>query len=431
MARMSDKLRWEVQEVERIQKQMVIDDILVELARRVYIEIKGAVIARAWKKSKRRLENRNRKGRSGRVFLTQGGVSSPRRKMTRSGGPRNGLTSDPSSYSSPRSVRGANKGKAGGASGFASPALANIVSAATTTATAAATTTADGERRDSLQSTDPPPLSLPSCRNAPSKDDTSDSQPLREKLGAPATPEAQEDGGERPKPLEPSAPPLAARSPDEGVRRFGSPKSKANCNSGGGGGKITCGRTEDAVVDVGLERKPSLQITDKDDAVVQKVMAPQPRRPSGSKPSRRTTEGQSSRGRPRKLTPGGESGPHRPPSTTPDNSSGKSLPLVAAGERGMATGAVVVRGEAPFATAVANTSQDSVNRSDPRGRGASDRRVDIVGSRGDGVNDDDDLGYGDKVSSPFGGSELGEAKLSKEDYASDTFESVGELSLTQ
>ena len=42
-------------------EQMVMDDILVELARRVYIEIKGAVIVRAWKKSKRRLEYKNRK----------------------------------------------------------------------------------------------------------------------------------------------------------------------------------------------------------------------------------------------------------------------------------------------------------------------------------------------------------------------------------
>lgn len=42
-------------------KQMVIEAILVELARRVYIEIKGAVIVRAWRKSRRRLANKNRK----------------------------------------------------------------------------------------------------------------------------------------------------------------------------------------------------------------------------------------------------------------------------------------------------------------------------------------------------------------------------------
>lgn len=42
-------------------EQVVIEDVLVELARQVYIEIKGAVIARAWKLSQRRSQNKNRK----------------------------------------------------------------------------------------------------------------------------------------------------------------------------------------------------------------------------------------------------------------------------------------------------------------------------------------------------------------------------------
>ncbi|CAN0527247.1 unnamed protein product, partial [Ectocarpus sp. 12 AP-2014] len=39
----------------------VIENVLVELARQVYIEIKGAVIARAWKQSRRRFGNKSRK----------------------------------------------------------------------------------------------------------------------------------------------------------------------------------------------------------------------------------------------------------------------------------------------------------------------------------------------------------------------------------
>lgn len=332
-------------------------------------------------------------------------------------------------------MRGANKGKAGGATGFTSPALANIVLAATGTTAAAATTSADGERRVSLQSTDPPSSLLPSYRTAPSKDDTSGFQSPREKSGASATSETEGDGRERPKPLEPSAPSLAARSPDEeGVRRVASPKSEASSNNsgggGGGGGRIFCGRTEDAVVDAALGSKPPLHNTGEDDVVVEKATAPQPRRPSGAKPSRGTSEGRSSRSRSHKLTAGGESGSHRPPSTTLD-STGKSSQLVVTEEGGTAAGSAVVPDEAPSTTAVADTSQDSVGRSDPRGRGVSDRSLDGVGPRGDGVDDDDDLGRGDKFLSPVGGSELGEAKFSVEDYASDMFESVGELSLTQ
>jgi len=37
------------------------EDLLMELARRVFIEIKGAIIARAWRKSRRRSENKSRK----------------------------------------------------------------------------------------------------------------------------------------------------------------------------------------------------------------------------------------------------------------------------------------------------------------------------------------------------------------------------------
>lgn len=40
---------------------MVVEDLLVDLARRVYIENMGAVIARAWRKSHRRLATKSRK----------------------------------------------------------------------------------------------------------------------------------------------------------------------------------------------------------------------------------------------------------------------------------------------------------------------------------------------------------------------------------
>lgn len=228
------------------------------------------------------------------------------------------MTSDPSSSypSSRRSppVRGANKSsKAGGATGFTSPAFLNIVSAATTAAVAAPT--ADGECQGGSQSSDPPPAS--SCRNTPPpKDDTSG-----DKSGVLATSETEgENGGgegrECPKPPAPSIS-LTARPPDEAVRRIGSPKSEASSSKGGdGGGRSTGGRTEDAVVDVVADRRPSLR-RERDGSVTEKTTVPQPRRPSGAKPSK-TSEGRSSR--PQKFTPGGESGSRRPSSDTPNNS---------------------------------------------------------------------------------------------------------------
>lgn len=48
-------------------KQVVVEDMLVEFVHRVFIEIKGAIIARAWKKSRRRSANKSRKVAYGRV----------------------------------------------------------------------------------------------------------------------------------------------------------------------------------------------------------------------------------------------------------------------------------------------------------------------------------------------------------------------------
>lgn len=310
--------------------------------------------------------------------------------------------------------------------GFTSPSILNIVSAATSAV--AAGTTSDGDRRGSSQSGDPPPPS--SCRNT--KDDASGFRRLREKSGASATSETEGDNGggegrEPPKPKE-RLTSSATRSPDDAVRRVGSPKSEASSSNGGdGGGRFIGERAEDVVVDVEVGRKTSLN-KGKDDMVVERATVPQPRRPSGAKPSR-TSEGRSSR--PHRLTSGKESESHRPPSATPDNSS-KSLQLVTAGERGTAAGSTVVLAEASSTTTVADTRPGSVGQSDPRSRGVADRSVDGVGPRGDGFGgDDDDLGHGDKVFSLVGRSELGEPQTSKEDYASDTFESLDGLSLTQ
>ncbi|CAN0522497.1 unnamed protein product, partial [Ectocarpus sp. 12 AP-2014] len=150
----------------------VIENVLVELARQVYIEIKGAVIARAWKQSRRRFGNKSRKGKNGRVFVTQGGGSSPRRKPARVGGSRTGVTSDPSSAYTPRrspSValgnRGGNRGKNGPAVAYPPPAFLGVVAAATTstaTSAGAAAVAAGGaggdtteEGRGSSQSNNP------------------------------------------------------------------------------------------------------------------------------------------------------------------------------------------------------------------------------------------------------------------------------------
>lgn len=48
------------------------DEVLVEIARRVFMEITSAIIARAWKKSKRRMEN---KGRKVSEIATRGSIS--------------------------------------------------------------------------------------------------------------------------------------------------------------------------------------------------------------------------------------------------------------------------------------------------------------------------------------------------------------------
>lgn len=301
--------------------------------------------------------------------------------------------------------------------GFNSPGFLSIVSAAMNAATAAVAT-AEGERRLSSQSSDPPPVSSPPYINMSSKDDTSGLRSRRGNSVASATSETEGDGvegGERPNPLEQS-PSLATRSPDEAVRRTGSPKSEDSSISGGGGGsRFRC--PEDVVVDVEVDGKLSLH-QEKGGLVAEKTTGPQPRRPSGEKPSR-TSEGRNSR--PHKLTPGRESGSHIPPSTTPDNS-GKTLD----GKRSTTAGSIVVPAETPSPKAVADTSRDSVGQSYPRSGGdGADRSLDGVGLRGDdfGYCDDDR----DKLSSLVGGGELRETTLDKEDFASDTFESLGEL----
>ncbi|CAM9145043.1 unnamed protein product, partial [Hapterophycus canaliculatus] len=100
--------------------ETVTENLLVELARRIYLEIKGAVIVKAWKKSKRRLRIAGHKSRNRRSFVTQGGVSSPRRKNNtpRLVGSRSGMTSDPSSpFSSPRRSPSNAPGNRGGGGG--------------------------------------------------------------------------------------------------------------------------------------------------------------------------------------------------------------------------------------------------------------------------------------------------------------------------
>lgn len=311
------------------------------------------------------------------------------------------------------------------AAGYTPPAILSIVSAATSTA-AAATTAGDGEHRSSSQATsDPTPPS-------PSKDDASHASSRREKSGASATSETEGDNGSggtrgRPKPVG-SSTLLATQLPDEGVRKFESPESEPRGSSGGaggGGGRLVGGRNEDVVVGVALDRKPSLH--ERKDVVPEKTTMPQPRRPSGEKPSR-TSEGRS--GRPHIFSPGRDNGSPCPPSTTP-NDSGPSLQCVAAGKQGTATGSLDVPAEVTSATAVADARRDSKGHSGSRGGGVAGWRLDEAGLRDDGFGDDDDLGHRDKVSSLVGGSELGKASIDKEDYASDTWESFGELSLTQ
>ncbi|CAB1101525.1 unnamed protein product [Ectocarpus sp. CCAP 1310/34] len=329
----------------------VIQNVLVELARQVYIEIKGAVIARAWKQSRRRFGNKSRKGKNGRVFVTQGGGSSPRRKPARAGGSRTGVTSDPSSAYPPRRSpsavpgnRGENRGKSGPAVAYPPPAFLGVVAAATTrTATSAgaaavATGGAGGdtneERRGSSQSDNPSPSSRQKTVSS-SEDGSSTLNPhprsRRARSSASTTTEEEAlrggDAGDSKVPDSSSA----YRPPFEAVPVVESPMSEMSCSSSygvGDGGRDVFGRAEDDATTGAVEGR----VEDGGTTLNEKAQEPanasstvaaaavavaassgklvkQPRRPSGEKPSK-LSEGRRSYSRPHAIQVGGRSRLH-------------------------------------------------------------------------------------------------------------------------
>ncbi|CAM9620860.1 unnamed protein product, partial [Ectocarpus sp. 8 AP-2014] len=466
---------------------------LVELARQVYIEIKGAVIARAWKQSRRRFGSKSRKGKNGRVFVTQGGGSSPRRKPARVGGSRTGVTSDPSSAYLPRRSPSAapgnrgNRGKNGPAVASPPPAFLGVVATATTstaTSAGAAAVAAGGaggdtneERRGSSQSSN----TLPSSRQktvSSSEDGSSalypHSRSRRARSSASATTEEEafrDEGAGGSKVPDSSS---AYRPPFEAVPGVESPKSEMSCSSSygvGDGGKDVFGRVEDdattgavkaSVVDGGTtlnhEAQEPANATSTVAAAAVAVasssgkVVKQPRRPSGEKPSK-LSEGRRSYSRPHAVQVGGRSRLHssgadgggKTAAATKEvvasalaassAESNKCDPL-AAGEVATAAGCVTVASGATGAEdtealpAAGGIGKREVNFEETVRLGRDDDGDDGDGDRD---NDDNDDGDANKIPAAVGPDELDEgSKKSKlEEYGSDVFESDGELSLAR
>ncbi|CAM9554128.1 unnamed protein product [Ectocarpus sp. 4 AP-2014] len=468
----------------------VIENVLVELARQVYIEIKGAVIARAWKQSRRRFGNKSRKGKNGRVFVTQGGGSSPRRKPARVGGSRTGVTSDPSSaYPSRRSPsvapgnRGGNRGKNGAAVASPPPAFLGVVAAATTsTATSAgsAAVAAGGtggdtneERRGSSQSNNPSPLSRQKTVSSP-EDGSSALNPhprsRRARSSASTTTEEEalcDGGGGGSKVPESSS---ACRPPFEAVPGVESPKSEMSCGSSygvGDGGRDVFGRAEDdattgavegSVVDGGTtlneEAQERANTTSTVAAAALAVAASsgkvvkQPRRPSGEKPSK-LSEGRRSYSRPHAIQVGGRSRLHSSGADGGSRTAAATKEVVASV---LAASSAESNNRDPLAAAVVGcvtVASGAAGAVDTETRPAADvlreREVNVeaggrLGGDDDGDDDDDDHDKdddddddddADKIPAAIGPDELDESfKKSKlEEYGSDVFESDGELSL--
>ncbi|CAM9688865.1 unnamed protein product, partial [Ectocarpus sp. 13 AM-2016] len=472
----------------------VIGNVLVELARQVYIEIQGAVIARAWKQSRRRFGNKSRKGKNGRVFVTQGGGSSPRRKPARVGGSRTGVTSDPSSAYTPRrspSVapgnRGGNRGKNGPAVACPPPALLGVVAAATTstaTSASAAAVAAGGaggdtteEGRGSSQSNNPSPSSRQKAVSS-SEDGGSALNPHPRSRRAHSfasettEQEALRDGGAGGSKVPDSS--SAYRPPFEAVPGVESPKSEMSCSSGygvGDGGRGVFGRAEDDATTGAVEgsaehggtrvneeaQEPANATSTVAAAAVAEAasagkVVKQPRRPSGEKPSK-LSEGRRSYSRPHAIQVGGRSRLHSsganggsktaaatkevvaPALATSSAESNNRDPL-AAGKETTAVGCVTVASGAAGAVdtetrpVAADLGKREANAEEGVRLGGDDDGDDDDDDRD---NDDDDDGDANKIPAAVGPDELDEgSKKSKlKEYGSDVFESDGELSLTR
>ncbi|CAM9360442.1 unnamed protein product [Ectocarpus fasciculatus] len=470
----------------------VIENVLVDLARQVYLEIKGAVIARAWKQSRRRFGNKSRKGKNGRVFVTQGGGSSPRRKPARAGGSRTGVTSDPSSaYPSRRSPsaapssRGGNRGKNSVAVASPPPAFLGVVAAATTSTTTsagAAAVAAGGtggdaneERRGSSQSSNISPSSRQKTVSSPEDGSALNPRSRRVHSSASATTEEEtlRDGGAGGSKVPDSS--STSQPPFEAVPGVESPKSEMSGSSygGGDGGRDVLGRVDDdaagavegSVVDGGAtlneESKESANATVTVAAAAVAVVACSekaaihPRRPSGEKPSK-LSEGRRSYSRPHAIQVGGRSRLHSSGAdggsktatatkevvasalTTSSAESNNCDPL-APGDATTAVGCVAAALGAAGATdtetrpAAAGLGKREVNFEQMVRLGGDDHGDDDGDRDNDNDDDDDDGGDANKIPAAVGPDELDEgSKKSKlEEYGSDVFESDGELSLTR
>ncbi|CBJ25531.1 hypothetical protein Esi_0003_0167 [Ectocarpus siliculosus] len=423
----------------------VIENVLMELARQVYVEIKGAVIARAWKQSRRRFGSKSRKGKNGRVFVTQGGGSSPRRKPARVGGSRTGVTSDPSSAYPPRRSpsaapgnRGGNRGKNGPAVASPPPAFLGVVAAATTstaTSAGAAAVAAGGaggdtneERRGSSQSSNP----LPSSRQktvSPSEDGSSALYPhprsrrARSSASATTEEEALRDGGAGGSKVPDSS--SANRPPFEAVPGVESPKSEMSCSSSygvGDGGRDVFGRVEDdattgavegSVVDGGTtlneEAQEQANATSTVAAAAVAVasssgkVVKQPMRPSGEKPSK-LSEGRRSYSRPHAIQVGGRSRLHSSGADGGSRTAAATKEVVASALAGSSAesnnGDPLAAGEATTAAGCVTVASGATGAEDtealPAAGGLGKREVNFEETVRLGGDDDGDDGDGDR-----------------------------------
>lgn len=430
-----------------------------------------------------RCRHDHQQGKNGRVFVTQGGGSSPRRKPARAGGSRTGVTSDPSSaYPSRRSPpaapgnRGGNRGKNGAAVAPPPPAFLSIVAAATTSTTTSAGATAvaagstGGDTNEERRGSSSP---FPSSRQKTfsSSEDGSALNPrsrrVRTSTSATTEEEAVGDGGAGSS----KVPDLSSssRPPFEAVPGVESPKSEMSGSSygGGDGARDVFGRVEDddtgtvegSVVGGGVklneEVQESANATDTAAAAAVAVAASSekvvihPRRPSGEKPSK-LSEGRRSYSRPHAIQVGGRSRLHSSGADGGSRTAAATTEVVASA---LATSGAegnncdpLAPGEATTAVGYKTAASGAAGAVDTETRAAAagvgkrevnfEEAVRLGGGADDGDRDndaDDDDGDANKIPAAVGPDELDEgSKRSKlEEYGSDVFESDGELSLTR